>query len=173
VTFSYEAVGRSLAPDLMVAPPRGFRASEHRSVIGSGRADFERQAARVLRWEVKTRAGFRVSREGGEPVVAGEVSTISFGPVRENVRVVRVVDEPRRRGFAYGTLPRHPLRGEEAFLVEHRDDGAVELVVRAFSRPNGAGWTLLWPLVVLARHVILRRYLRVLSAAGEGIAGAR
>jgi uncharacterized protein (UPF0548 family) len=161
VTFTYDAVGRSLAPGLLSAPPHGFRASEHRVVIGSGRAEFERQAARVLRWEVKTRAGFRVGGGGDEPVVAGEGVIIWFGPVRESVRVVRVVDEPRRRGFAYGTLPHHPLRGEEAFLVEHRDDDAVELVVRAFSRPNGRWW-LAAPVLRIARPVILRHYLRAL-----------
>jgi uncharacterized protein (UPF0548 family) len=159
VTFTYDPVGRSLAPDLLSDPPRGYRTSEHRAVIGTGAQDLERQAQRVLRWEVKTRAGFRVTSAAAVP---GERVDISFGPVRERVRVVGVVDEPRRRGFAYGTLPRHPLRGEEAFLVELDDDGAVELVVRAFSRPNGPGWTMLWPVVALARRAVLRRYLRAL-----------
>jgi uncharacterized protein (UPF0548 family) len=169
VSFTYDPVGGSLAADLLVHPPRGYRASEHRAAIGCGAQDFERQAERVLRWEVKTRAGFRVRSAVAVP---GESVDVSFGPVRERVRVVRVVDEPRRRGFAYGTLPRHPLRGEEAFLVELRDDDAVELVVRAFSRPNGPGWAVLWPLVALARRVVLRRYLRALIDPEAGIASA-
>ena len=51
------------------------------------------------------------------------------------VRVVYVVDEPRRRGFAYGTLPGHPESGEEAFVVELQEDDEVTFTVTAFSRP--------------------------------------
>jgi uncharacterized protein (UPF0548 family) len=117
---------------------------------------------------VKTRSGFRVVRVDADgatpegPVAVGETARIRFGLLREEVRIVRVVDEPRRKGFAYGTLPRHPLVGEEAFVVEWRNDDRVEFVVRSFSRPNGWVWTLLWPVVALARRVILRRYLRAL-----------
>ena len=50
-------------------------------------------------------------------------------------RVVRVVDEPERRGFAYGTLAGHPESGEELFVLERHRDGALELAVTAFSRP--------------------------------------
>jgi uncharacterized protein (UPF0548 family) len=39
--------------------------------------------------------------------------------VREPVRVVAVADLPDRRGFAYDTLPGHPVTGEEAFIA-HR-----------------------------------------------------
>lgn len=109
---------------------------ERRAVIGTGAESFARASAANLRWAVKT--------------------------LREEVRVVRVLREPRLQGFAYGTLPRHPLIGEESFLIEWRDDDRVELIVRSFSRPNGWGWTLLRPVVALARQVILRRYLRAL-----------
>jgi len=47
-----------------------------------------------------------------------------------------VVDEPRRRGFAYGTLPGHPERGEEAFLITHHDDGTVTFAITAFCAPG-------------------------------------
>jgi uncharacterized protein (UPF0548 family) len=36
-----------------------------------------------------------------------------LGPIRVPCRVVYVLDEPERRGFAYGTLPGHPESGEE------------------------------------------------------------
>ena len=50
-----------------------------------------------------------------------------LGPwkVREPIEVVAVVDEPDRQGFAYGTLTGHPLRGEEAFIVERLPDGSL------------------------------------------------
>jgi uncharacterized protein (UPF0548 family) len=49
-------------------------------------------------------------------------------------RVVYVIDEPRRYGFAYGTLPEHAEEGEERFLVEWRVDNSVWYEVLAFSR---------------------------------------
>ena len=118
---------------------------------------------------MKTRSGFRVIRVGDNgamfsdaPVVTGESAVVRLGLVVETVQVVRVVRESRRRGFAYGTLPEHPLIGEEAFVVEWNTDDSVEFVVRSFSRPNGWGWTLLWPAMRVARQVFIRRYLRAL-----------
>ena len=60
-----------------------------------------------------------------------------FGPLRivAPTRVVYVIDEPDRRGFAYGTLPGHPESGEEVFIVE-RQAGSTSVEVRAFSRPG-------------------------------------
>ena len=46
-----------------------------------------------------------------------------------------VTNQPDRQGFAYGTLPGHPECGEEAFIVEQHDDGAVTFAITAFSRP--------------------------------------
>jgi uncharacterized protein (UPF0548 family) len=144
-------------------------AGETRATIGTGREKFDSASAAVMRWEVKTRSGFQVIRVGKqgaffseEPVTKGECAVVRLGLLRETVRVVRVVEEPRRRGFAYGTLPEHPLRGEEAFLVEWGDDDRVELVIRSFSRPNGWAWALLWPGVMIARNIFLRRYRRAL-----------
>jgi len=52
-------------------------------------------------------------------------------------RVVYRVDEPRRYGFAYGTLPDHPERGEERFLVEwNQADDSVWYDLLAVSRPG-------------------------------------
>ena len=53
----------------------------------------------------------------------------------EPCRVVEVVDEPRRWGFAYGTLPSHPEQGEESFVVTWSDDDLVHSEIQAFSRP--------------------------------------
>jgi uncharacterized protein (UPF0548 family) len=49
------------------------------------------------------------------------------------------VPAPRcSRGFAYGTLPGHPERGEEAFLVRRHHGAAVTFTITAFSRPASA-----------------------------------
>lgn len=49
-------------------------------------------------------------------------------------RIVYVIDEPRRFGFAYGTLREHAEAGEERFLVEWRDNNSVWYEVLHFSR---------------------------------------
>ena len=46
------------------------------------------------------------------------------------------MDEPRRFGFAYGTLPGHVEQGEERFLVERTDDDTVWYDILALSRPR-------------------------------------
>lgn len=51
-------------------------------------------------------------------------------------RIVYVVDEPNRYGFANGTLPHHPVAGEEAFLVEQDEGGNVSFEIEVFSRPR-------------------------------------
>jgi uncharacterized protein (UPF0548 family) len=77
------------------------------------------------------------------PIVEGTTVAVltSLGPlhVLSACRIVRVVDEPDRFGFAYGTLPSHPEEGEEHFLVTRSPDltgdgGAVRFDVVAFSR---------------------------------------
>jgi hypothetical protein len=46
-----------------------------------------------------------------------------------------VIDEPQRKGFAYGTLPGHPELGEESFIVSISDEGVVWFDIVAFSKP--------------------------------------
>ncbi len=89
----------------------------------------------------------------------------SVGPFRlaGAVRVVYVIDEPQRKGFAYGTLPGHPVSGEQSFVVEHTEDGSVWLTVRSLTRPASVRWRLASPLVRIARRAALRRYLLALS----------
>ncbi len=77
-------------------------------------------------------------------------------------RVVYVIDEPRRFGFAYGTLPDHVECGEERFLIEWLADDSVWYDILAFSRPRHPLVRLSSPLARLlqkrfARESILAR----------------
>ncbi len=103
--------------------------------------------------------------EGDAMVRAGDTGMLKspFWPRPLPVRVVYVVDEPERRGAAFGTLPGHPLAGEEAFVVERRDDDSVWLTVRLFSRPVGGFWSVMRPALWLAQTVLVRRYLHELT----------
>ncbi len=127
------------------------------------------------------RAGEQVFAPDGSPLVrAGDTAWlgIRFWPMRFRfpARVVYVVDEPNRRGFAYGTLPGHAEKGEEAFIVDRTDDGSVFLTIRAISRPAHAGWWLVAPVLRLVQAFYTARYLRALAgpipeaATGPGAA---
>jgi uncharacterized protein (UPF0548 family) len=83
-------------------------------------------------------------------------------------RVVYVVAEERRRGFAYGTLPGHPEQGEEAFIVELADDGTVWAEITAFSRPGSRVVRWSGPLGPVAQSIALRVYTRSLRRLVNG-----
>jgi uncharacterized protein (UPF0548 family) len=111
-----------------------------------------------------------VYADDGTPYITPGTSVvlrIPVGPfaVKAPTRVVYVVDEPNRAGFAYGTLEGHPQSGEESFLVSRRDDGSVWLTIRRFWRPSALRWRLGYPVLVLMQSIYTRRYLRVLHPA--------
>lgn len=93
-----------------------------------------------------------------------------FGPfsIKSPVRVVYLVDEPKRKGFAYGTVDGHPEQGEEAFIVEQKEDGSVWLTVRAFSRPSSRFWLAVSPILRQMQAMYTRRYLRSLAVPFGG-----
>lgn len=112
--------------------------------------------------------GETVYTADGTPLIApGDTAMlgIPFLGIRVHApaRVVYVVDEPARRGFAYGTLPGHPEDGEEAFVVERADDGGVWIVIRAFSRPARWYWWAVYPVLRATQEFYTRRYLRALA----------
>ena len=104
----------------------------------------------------------------GRPFVApGHTALliIPFGPfgIPAPVRVVYIIDEPKRKGFAYGTLPGHPENGEEAFIVDQKPDGSVWITIRAFSRPATWYWWALYPFLRAVQEHYTKRYLRALA----------
>lgn len=105
--------------------------------------------------------------EGQTFIAPGDTATLvlPIGPVRFRApcRVIYVIDEPNRKGFAYGTLPGHPEMGEEAFIVDRTEDGSVWLTVRSFSRPSAWQWWAVYPVLRLIQSAITRRYFRSLS----------
>ena len=108
------------------------------------------------------------------------VLLLGFGPlaIRAPVRVVYLLDEPDRQGFAYGTLPGHPETGEEAFVLTRGADGRVTFAISAFSRPVSLLARVAGPAGVLTQRWVTGRYCarsgpegqRVSTAATSGIA---
>ncbi|MFG3589494.1 DUF1990 family protein [Streptomyces sp. NPDC047990] len=169
--LTYDAVGATHpASEQWSAEITALRPYSRTIVIGYGDRDWRSAADAVLRWGVKRHSGFTVTPcdSAGEQVVPGAEYQITagFGPfkVREPVRVVAVVDTPDRCGFAYGTLPGHPVCGEEAFIVHRSPDGTVTLTIRSLTRaaPHHP-WRLLFPVLLLAQQVFRHRYTRALT----------
>lgn len=145
--------------------PAGYDHVRRSRVVGRGEAVFLAAADAVSSWDLHRRAGIDVTATTPRAAAGSRVTLrLGTGPLHldASCAVVYVVDEPRRRGFAYGTLPGHPERGEELFCVEWLDDDTVVLGVTAFSRP--ATW---WsragaPLARAVQRRITDRYLNAL-----------
>jgi uncharacterized protein (UPF0548 family) len=163
LALTYGEVGATGAlPSNDVGATAGYRHVHSAARIGSGRARFEQAADEVMRYGMLRGAGVRVTAST-EIAEVGTVVLGRLGPAWAPCRVVYVVDEPNRRGFAYGTLPGHPVAGEEYFGVRY--DPASESVyaeVAAFSRPD-TWWSKLGaPVARVAQRVVTKRYLKAL-----------
>lgn len=135
--------------------------------VGAGEPCFTQAGRAVDGWVLQRRAGLRVTAsapcaEAGVDVVLG----LPAGPVQLLVpcRVTAVLDERRRRGFAYSTLPGHPERGLEEFTIEWRQDDSVWLHIRAVSAPGSWLTRLGGPIGPLVQRVVTERYLAALRS---------
>lgn len=90
---------------------------------------------------------------------------LGLGPLRFVAPCVVVWTEKQDNsaGFAYGTLPGHPERGEERFEIVLADSGDVVFRIVAFSRPGRWFTRLGGPLARITQTVMTRRYLAALA----------
>ena len=162
--FSYDEVGATRDGAL----PAGYDHVEREHVVGAGREQFDRASAAVFRWTAQRGAGLRI-QASGPASTPGTVVLMTAGLRRLGLdipcRVVWVVDEPDRRGFAYGTLPGHPESGEESFVVSLRPDGEVVYELRAFSRPGTRLSRLGGPVSGRLQTLALDRYVTAIRRA--------
>jgi len=158
--LTYAGIGQTAG-----GPPPGY-ASVRKAVTLARGTDFNAAAHALLTWQVQSRAGLTVLASSltvtSDAVV---LMRLGFGPLALRIpcRVVYVLDEPDRQGFAYGTLPGHPETGEEAFMVQRRGFGRVEFVITAFSRPATALVKLAGPLSRRFQNHMTERYLHALT----------
>lgn len=147
--------------------PDGFRHTHRSQAVGRGKKSFTEAADRLLRWEMHRSAGLTVDSPDREVEEGTLVElTLGRGPIRMTApcQVVYVIDEPRLRGFAYGTVTGHPETGEERFCVEWRADDSVVFTITAFSRP-GRWWSrLAAPFARIVQNRITERYLAVMGS---------
>jgi uncharacterized protein (UPF0548 family) len=149
--------------------PPGYRHLRHTARLG--RVDLAVAADAVLTFRMHRATGVRIDASAPRAAPGVEVtSRLGIGPLRipAPCRVVWAVSDMAEAGFGYGTLPGHPARGEESFVVHRDGTGEVWFTVTSFSRP--ARWYLaaagpVAPLLQSAYARLLGRTLRRLCRA--------
>jgi uncharacterized protein (UPF0548 family) len=147
--FSYPEIGAT-----GTQTPAGYTVDHNQVCLGNGAEIFERAKAAVRCWEMFNIGWIQLCWPD-TPVEVGSTVAIlarTMGIWTVNAcRIVYVVEEKgeiERFGFAYGTLPEHPEKGEERFRVEwRRQDDSVWYDILAFSRPNSLLVKLGYPFV--------------------------
>lgn len=133
--FSYAEIGGTAG-----TPPAGYDIDHNRILLGQGEQAFERAKFAIRSWKMFEVPGLQLIRpdtpiEPGRDVVLF-ASHLGFYSLN-SCRIVYVIDESDRYGFAYGTLTEHVEIGEERFTVElDRETGEVWYDILAFSRPG-------------------------------------
>jgi uncharacterized protein (UPF0548 family) len=155
---TYPEVGLTRSSTL----PVGYTHDKVGLQIGQGDVDWERAKDAIRSWKAHAHAGIAITPsdariQEGATILASR----TFGPVTivAPCRIVYVTEEATRFGFAYGTLPGHPERGEEAFHVILGDDGTVTAEIVAFSRPDDLATRLIGPIARMIQKAATRRYL--------------
>ena len=134
-SLSYPEVGATRE-----TTPPGYDIDHNRIMLGHGESIFERAKAAVRGWKMFEVPGLELCYPD-TPIETGR----NVAPLAHHLgfyslnscRVVYVIDEPNKFGFAYGTLTDHMEIGEERFTVElNPDSGEVWYDILAFSRPG-------------------------------------
>ncbi len=119
-----------------IVAPSGFRRDHWVRRLGKGDQTFGAAVEAIRTWKVHRGAGL-VLCVGGPPAVGLVVAMsapLPIGYVDAACRVVAVIEEPDRFGFAYGTLPTHPERGEESSSRATRPEQSPSRSPRSRSR---------------------------------------
>lgn len=132
--FSYNEVGMTRE-----GLPQGYTVDHNRVRLGRGRQTFDRAAELLRRWQM-FKLGWIETFQPNATIEVHENVAILIHHFRfyslNACRIVYVLNEERRFGFAYGTLHDHAERGEERFSVEWSEDDSVWYDILAFSQPR-------------------------------------
>jgi uncharacterized protein (UPF0548 family) len=152
--FSYRNTGAT-----RTLLPAEYDVQRDRFLLGEGSRVFYKAKEAARKWRMFDIDWVRLYRPA-TPVAAKDMVAIlvgRFGVWMVNLcRIVYVIDEPRRYGFAYGTLGHHVLAGEQRFTVEWRDDNSVWYEVLHFSREKHPLARIAYPLARKLRKIFRR-----------------
>ncbi len=148
----------------LAAAPPGYELLRHAAEVGRGDDAFERARDGLFTWASHRVPGVRVLPLDAPAVGTTHLVTMGVGSVAlvAPCRIVAVVAEPTQAGFSYRTLPGHPERGEESFLVR-RDADLVVMEVVAVSQPASALVRRLGRVGRLAQRLVARAYVRAVT----------
>ncbi len=158
---TYSEVGATAGESL----PHGYRHDVYERSLGADGA-FERAVSGLRKWEAHLGGGVDVVPPEA-PLIANEtvLLLLRLGGLwtAAPCRIVYVVEDDDRFGFAYGTLPGHPETGEAAFVVHRAEGGDVLFSIRSFSRPSDPLARLAAPIGRRIQTTVTRRYLDALT----------
>lgn len=167
--LNYAEAGASLHEQT----PAGYDRIAEAAVVGAGSDEFARLAEGIRRWKIQTGSGLRVvaagpAQDGTNVALAKQLPPRGMAHIVFSCRVVWTLDEPRRKGFGYGSLTGHPEAGEEAFVAELDDDGAVTFSVFGFSRAGTVAGAAAAPIARAVARRALRDYLHAAKVITAG-----
>ncbi|MBG6224994.1 uncharacterized protein (UPF0548 family) [Arthrobacter sp. CAN_A2] len=180
--FTYEergATDRPFPESLEGGWPGGYTVmvESHEIATEDPSAAFIALTEGILAWELHRGAGLTMESDAvraapGVRVVSG----FGIGPARIKApcRVIwsrtpqldgagRAVPG-QRGGFGYGTLPGHPVRGEEGFYAELTADNRLLFICSAYSVPASLLFRLMAPVTRLTQRYVLARYVKAARA---------
>jgi uncharacterized protein (UPF0548 family) len=143
--------------------PSGYHHDRLSLQSGDGESTWASAKDAIRLWRAHASARIRLTPADARIQTGGTVlASRTLGPltILAPCRIVYVTDEPSQFGFAYGALPGHPERGEEAFHVVLGDDGTVTAEIVAFSRPADLPTKLAGPIGRKIQKAATRRYLK-------------
>jgi uncharacterized protein (UPF0548 family) len=133
--FSYMETGRTQNE----TPVPGYDNDFNFIELGQGDAIWEAAKEAIRQWKMFP-GDWACIWPDRTPIREGEVVAMQAKVMGlwwlNSCRIVYVVDDQAKFGFAYGTLPGHVECGEELFMVERSPEGTVRYVIKAFSRPR-------------------------------------
>ena len=159
---TYAEVGATIAGE----KPHGYRHDTYEAQVGVGRDTFTRACTGLQSWGSHRVPGIDVHPRGA-PIEPGATVVVTLGTpwlaLAAPCRIVDVLDDPDRWGFAYGTLPGHPEQGEESFVVAIDSEDNVTFQMTAFSRPGDRITQLVGPIGRAVQTAGTNGYMRALK----------
>jgi uncharacterized protein (UPF0548 family) len=166
--FSYPEVGATRG-----TIPARYNVDHNRVKLGVGRGVYERAISALRSWKHFDLGWVRIVNSGTQveedATVAVLARLVGFWSLNA-CRIVYLINDTTKFGFAYGTLPEHVECGEECFTIEWcSNDDSVWYDILAFSRPNKFSAKIGYPLARLLQRRFARDSLRAMARASSMI----
>ncbi len=166
-SLTYAPIGATLETANAPTPAPPGLTRRHWSTQLHGTDAFERAVTALTTWVVHRGAGLELAADGTIAVGTNVAfsAPLPVGFIDATCRIVAVVGDAKRYGFAYGTLSIHPEQGEESFVVSKDGHGDVTFDIVGLSRPKQPLARLLPSIADRLQDRAVRRYLSAMEHA--------